>query len=164
MNPDVWQIPWRGRDIVVKDFWPRRPLVRATVGRVVTAREARAWRALGDHPAVPRFHGVIDAWAFAVEYRPGQRLSSQRGVGAGFLDALEAALAEMHARGVVHLDLKHRDNVLQADADGAPVLIDFGSALAFRPGSLLARLVLPPLAWIDRLALRKWRRKLGAGG
>jgi serine/threonine protein kinase len=67
----------------------------------------------------------------------------------------------MHARGVAHLDLRHRSNVLLA-ADGSPVLIDFGSAVCLRPGGLAARLVLPLLARVDRGALRKWRAKLAA--
>jgi serine/threonine protein kinase len=66
----------------------------------------------------------------------------------------------MHARGVAHLDLRHRSNVLLT-ADGTPVLIDFGSAVCLRPGGLAARLLLPLLARIDRGALGKWRAKLG---
>ncbi len=160
-NPDVWWLPSGEGGIVIKDFAPRPAWVRATVGRWVTARESRAWSALDGHPAVPRFLGGIDPLAFAVEYRPGRRLSSARGVGPDFLEQLEVALSEMHARGVVHLDLKHRDNILEADADGSPVLIDFGSALVFKRGGLGARWFLPWLARIDRSALRKWQRKLG---
>ena len=146
--------------MVVKDFAPRGALVRATLGRWITRREARAWRALDGHPAVPRFLGQIDALAFAVEYRPGQYLSRSLSVDAEFLPRLEAAVEGLHERGVVHLDLKHRDNVLEGE-DGRPILIDFGSALVFEPGGLLARLALPLLAAIDRLAIRKWRIKLG---
>ena len=46
--------------------------------------------------------------------------------------------------------------------DGHPVLIDFASALCFRPGSPLARLILPWLARIDRGALQKWEMRLAA--
>ncbi len=161
-NPDVLLVEQGGRRAVVKDFGPRAAWVRATLGRWVTAREARAWRALAGHRAVPAFLGVIDALAFAVEYRPGRRMSRKlrEELPPGFLGQLEEDVAEMHRRGVVHLDLRHRSNVLVDDA-GRPVLIDFGSALVFRPGGLLARLLLPALAWIDRRALAKWRSKLG---
>jgi hypothetical protein len=77
----------------------------------------------------------------------------------GFVDDLAGAIDGMHARGVAHLDLRHRSNVL-ADAAGRPVLIDFGSAVCLRPGGLVARLLLPLLAWIDRRALEKWRVRL----
>lgn len=160
-NPDVLLVEWDGHQAVVKDFAPRSWWVRNTVGRFLTAWESRAWRLLDGHPAVPRFLGPVDAHAFAVEYRPGVPMtrSSSAAIPPDFPERLEEALAEMHRRGVVHLDLSHRSNVL-ADAGGAPVLIDFGSAVACRPGGLVARLLLPSLARIDRRALAKWRGKL----
>ena len=164
-NPDVLLVPRvDGPPLVVKDYRPRPAWVRATLGRWVARREARAYRALEEHPAVPGFRGWIDALAFAVEYRPGRRMSRKLAgqVPADFADRLEAALAEMHRLGVAHLDLRHRSNVL-VDDQGAPVLIDFGSAFTFRPGSWLSRVLLPPLAWIDRRAVEKWRVRLGSG-
>jgi hypothetical protein len=161
-NPDVLLVERDGERLVVKDFAPRGPLVRALLGPRIAAREARAYQALEGHPAVPRFRGWIDSLAFAVEYRPGRRMSRRlaEALPAEFLPRLETALREMHARGVVHLDLRHRSNVLLGE-DGSPVLIDFGSALCFRPGGLAARALLPLLARVDLGALAKWRRKLG---
>lgn len=161
-NPDVLLVRRGGDAWVVKDFAPRGPLVRRWLGPWIHRREVRALRALADHPAVPRFRGWIDARAFAVAYRPGRRMSRRlRGrIPAGFVGRLEEAVAGMHRRGVAHLDLRHRSNVL-VDEAGEPVLIDFGSAVTFRPGGLGARLVLPWLARLDRRAVRKWRDRLG---
>jgi predicted Ser/Thr protein kinase len=161
-NPDVLLVEHGGERLVVKDFAPRGAIVRATLGRWIAAREARAYRALAGHAAVPRFRGWIDPLAFAVEYRPGRRLSRRLApeLPADFLPRLEAALHDLHARGVAHLDLRHRSNVMLGE-DGGPVLIDFGSAVCLRPGGLAARLLLPLLARVDRGALRKWRAKLG---
>ncbi len=152
------------RPFVVKDFAGRAPWLRATLGRWLVGRELRAYRALAGHPAVPRLLGRLDAYAFALEYRPGRRLSRQRAaeLPPDFLPRLAHAVAEMHARGVVHLDLRHRSNVL-ADAAGAPVLIDFASALCLRPGRWPDRLLLGWLAALDRRALAKWRAKLAPG-
>jgi tRNA A-37 threonylcarbamoyl transferase component Bud32 len=160
-NPDVLLVEYRGRPMVVKDFAPRGPWVRASLGRWITAREVRALRALAGHPAVPALLGGIDPLAFAVEYRPGTRMSRQLAgvVPPDFMARLTEALEEMHRRGVAHLDLRHRSNVL-ADATGRPVLIDFGSAVTFRPGGAAARWILPVLAWIDRRALEKWRVRI----
>jgi hypothetical protein len=154
----------QGERVVVKDFAPRGPLVRAWLGPRIAAREARAYQALDGQPAVPRFLGWIDPLAFAVEYRPGRRMSRRLATSlpAEFLPRLEVALREMHARGVAHLDLRHRSNLLLAE-DGSPVLIDFGSAVCFRPGGLAARLLLPLFARLDLGALAKWRRKLAPG-
>jgi hypothetical protein len=160
-NPDVLLVEVGGTRLVVKDFAPRGPWVGGTIGRWITAREVRALRVLDGLPAVPRFLGSIDALAFAVEYRPGQRVSRKLAgrVPPEFLERLETALHEMHRRGVAHLDLRHRSNVLVGE-DGDPVLIDYGSALIFRPGGLLARWLLPLLVRLDLTALEKWRIRL----
>lgn len=150
---------------VVKDFAGRAPWLRATLGRWLVARELRAYRALAGHPAVPRLLGQLDAHAFAIEHRPGRRLSRQRAaeLPPDFLPRLERAVAELHARGVAHLDLRHRSNVL-VDAAGAPVLIDFASAVCLRPGRWPDRLLLRWLARLDERALAKWRAKLAQAG
>jgi hypothetical protein len=162
-NPDVLRVAVAGVPLVVKDFAPRGPLVRATLGRWIARREQRAWRALAGHPAVPTYLGAIDGLAFAVAHRAGRPLSRSvaRETPPEFFARLAAAVDEMHARGVVHLDLRHQGNVLVGD-DGAPVLIDFGSALVLRPGSLGARVVRALLGWIDRSAVSKWRAYSGA--
>lgn len=158
-NPDVLLVSAREQPFVVKDFAPRPRWLRL-VGRVLAAWEVRAWRAVDGHPNVPRFLGRLDPLAFCLEYRPGTRLAG-RNVGelpASFLGELEAAILALHARGVVHLDLSHRSNVL-VDPAGSPILIDFGAAFAFQPGGAAARWLLPWLARIDLRALRKWQRK-----
>ena len=159
-NPDVLLVRHGGRPLVVKDFAGRGRRFLRVLGPWLCARELRAWRALDGHPAVPRLVGPIDRLAFAVEYRPGETLFSGRllPLPEGFLAALAAAVAEMHRRGVVHLDLRNRTNVLR-DAHGRPVLIDFGSALVLRPASFLGRQLLPWLAALDRRALAKWETK-----
>lgn len=158
-NPDVFLVSHEGREWVLKDYAPRSWWIRNTVGRVVTTLESRAWRALAGHPNVPRFVARVDAFALLVEYRPGRKVSGKRPVPPGFLAELERSIDELHRRGVVHLDLSHRSNVLVDDA-GRPVLIDFGSALTLRPGGLLAGCLMPWLTRADRRALAKWKRKL----
>jgi serine/threonine protein kinase len=149
------------RLVVVKDFGPRSGLVRRLLGPWITGREMRAYRLLAGVSAVPRLLGCLDELALVLEYRPGTLLSrSLRGkLPPGFMGELRDAVGAMHARGVVHLDLRHRSNVL-AGEDGRPVVIDFASALCFRPGGLAARLLLPWLARIDRGALRKWEQRI----
>ncbi len=160
-NADVFLVETDDGPAIVKDFAPRRAVVRTLLGRWLIRREVRAYRALSDHPAVPRLLGSIDALAFALEYRPGTRLSRALApsLGPGFVTELESAVRGLHARGVVHLDLRHRSNVLVA-RDGRPVLIDFASAVCFRPGGLGARLLLPWLARVDLRAYRKWEIRL----
>jgi len=161
-NPDVLHVRSGGLECVVKDFSARGPWTRRLAPWLI-GREQRAYQQLQGHPAVPRFLFRIDEFALALEFRPGQVLGPQLStwVPPGFIEELREAVREMHARGVVHLDLRHRSNAL-ADPDGHPVLIDFASALRFRPGSLSARLLLPLVAWVDLRAVEKWERQLAA--
>ncbi len=160
-NPNVYLVEYAGQKIVVKDFAPRGAWVRRWLGPWLLHRELRAYRALAGHFAVPALLGEIDALAFAVEYRPGRHISTRLygKVTPNFVDELTRAIDEMHARGVVHFDLRHRSNVL-AGEDGHPVLIDFASALCLNPHGLVARLFLPLFVWVDRSALKKWRARL----
>lgn len=158
-NPDVLLIELdEGRRVVVKDYRPRSRLVRSTFGRWVLGREARAYRRLAGVRGVPRLLGRVDELALAIEYRPGRYLTRSLAgrLPDGFVAELREIIEEMHARGVVHLDLRHRSNVL-ADGEGHPVLIDFASAVFARPEGVVARF----LSRIDAMALRKWGRKLG---
>lgn len=158
-NPDVWLVNGEHGTVVWKDFAARSSLVRWFWGPWSTRREVRAYRALGGHPAVPRFIAAIDRLSFAVAYRPGRPLSRRvrRHLRPEFFDELSADVQAMHDRGVVHLDLRHRSNIL-VDAEGRPILIDFGSALCLRPRSLFWW----ALAALDRRAVRKWRRRHAA--
>jgi predicted Ser/Thr protein kinase len=157
-SPDVLLVESdRGR-AVVKDFAPRARLVRATLGRRLVRREVAIYRALAGHAAVPRLFGRLDAYAFVVEHRDGTRFSRRRPwtFSPRFVQELREAIGGLHARGVVHLDLRHRSNV-RAAPDGRPVLIDFDSALCFGEGSLASRVLLPLLRRIDDRALAKWQ-------
>lgn len=160
-NPDVLLVQTQRGPVVVKDFAPRGWLVRRGLGPWLTSREIRAYRRLAGHPRVPRLLGRVDALAFAVEYRPGQRMSRRLAgaLPAGFADRLAAAVREMHARGVVHLDLRHRSNVL-VDAQGEPVLIDFASAIRVPTRGPFARLARAVLGRFDRVAVEKWRQRV----
>jgi hypothetical protein len=156
-DPDVLLVRAKGGVAVVKDFAPRRRWVRAVFGTRAISREVRALRSLADCPAVPNLLGQLDGLAFAVEHRGGPRLSRRRPwtFTASFTQDLRAAVREMHARGVVHLDLSHRSNV-RADMLGRVVLVDFASAVVFDPKGIGYRWLLPLLARLDERALRKW--------
>lgn len=161
-SPDVLLVESDVGAVVVKDFAPRRPWLARTWGRWLIRREARVYEALAGHPAVPRLLARLDPLALVLEHRAGARFSTRRPwtFSTEFGEQLQQAVAELHARGVVHVDLRHRSNV-RAGPDGRPVLIDFDSALVFRPGSLPARTLLPLFALADRYGLRKWRRLVG---
>lgn len=162
-NPDVLLCQSSdGECVVLKDFSPRPAWVRWSVGRWITRREVAAYRALEGVPEVPRIIGVVDALAFVLEYRPGEILTRSLigRIPECFVEDLTRAVAAMHRRGVVHLDLRHRSNIL-ADERGRPVILDLASAVRLRPGSWAHRLLMRRLAAFDERALEKWRDRLG---
>jgi len=160
-NPDVLLVETEAGPVVVKDFAPRGRFVRRLLAPRLLAREEAAYRCLEGVPAVPRLLGRLDAEALVFEYRPGVLLSrSLRGtLPDAFLGELSHTIEEMHRRGVVHLDLRHRSNVLAAP-DGRPVVLDFASALRFDTSTCWGRALVTLLGWVDRRALEKWRVRI----
>ena len=164
-NPDVLLVETGVGSVVVKDFAPRQRWIRRWLGPWLLRREARAYRRLSGVASVPRLLGRLDAAALVLEYRPGVFLSRSLAgeLPPGFLEELEEAIDEMHRRGVVHFDLRHRSNIL-AGRDGRPVLLDFASALCFDVSTSMGRFLVASTSWVDRLAMRKWRTRLGREG
>jgi hypothetical protein len=160
LRPDVLLAESGAGPVVVKDWSGQPRLLRRAFGRLLLRREARAHRRLAGLRQVPRLLGCLDAYALVLEYRAGTRIGSGRPwlFDARFAAALERALAEIHARGVIHLDLAHRGN-LGADAGGRPLVLDLGAALCVRQDAA-SRALQRALAVVDRRALRKWRRRL----
>lgn len=146
--------------VVVKDFaakpWPWRPL-----GRVQIAREAAAYRHLDGIAGVPRFLGRVDAHAIALERIEGERLAfaaDRFERGASYVAALRELVSRLHARGLVHNDLRGRENVL-VRADGTLVVVDLAGAVRLAPGGAAFRL----FAAADEAALLKWKALLAPG-
>lgn len=128
-----------GVDWTVKDFSSRRWWVRNGIGRFLLRRELRVLQRLhgiaGISPAAFR----IDAFAMATRYLPGRILAQVRPdeVTPAFFLQLEALVQSMHARRLVHLDIRGPKNLL-LQPDGTPGIIDFQSSLSTRwlPGFL----------------------------
>jgi hypothetical protein len=149
-----------GRRAVVKDFRPCPWFWRATYGRFLTGREVRAYERLRGVEGVPEFLGSVDAHAFAVLWVPGRDLGK---CPAGSLDPevferLAATVREMHARGVLHLDLRQRRNVLVEDAR-IPRVIDFSSGFTVDPRGFLGSRLLRWLGPVDRSGVLKYKRR-----
>ena len=144
--------------MIVKDFargvWWLRWL-----GALQVAREASAYRKLEGVKGVPHFVGRIDRLALAIERIEGERLAFLRHseeAGVRHLAALRKIVDAIHAKGVVHNDLRGRENVLLAK-DGTLAVIDFAAALHLAPGGLLHRLLFRRLATTDEAAFLKWK-------
>jgi hypothetical protein len=150
--------------LVVKDFGRKAAWVRL-IGRLQISRECRAYRWLGPMQGLPRLVGRIDEHALALERIEGDELAfvpRRRETGAATHAKLRGIVERMHDAGLVHLDLRGKDNVLMGP-DGQLFILDLAGAVWFRPGGWAHRLLFRLFQTTDKAALLKWKRILGAG-
>lgn len=158
-NADVRRVECAGKHWVVKDFKVCPGWIRHTVGRWFIRRELDALERLQGLPGIAEYPVRVDSFALAYLFIEGRALNEfpPGQPSADFFLALESAVKAMHARGIAHLDLRNRGNVL-VDSSQHPVLIDFQSYLPL-PGWI------PPLArFMEKIDLsgvyKAWEKSL----
>ena len=153
-----WTLTRDGISLLVKDVRYSAAAFRYTLGRILLRREANAYRRLDGLPFVPRYFGRLDADAIVLEKVDAPPLTRFGGedLDPEFYDRLEACVAGIHDRGVVHLDLRHRSNILVAPG-GRPMIIDFASALCLGTGRFARKVLLPLFGEIDFSGVLKYR-------
>lgn len=147
--------------VVVKDYSGKSPW-RRLLGRCQIAREHRAYRLAGTTDGLPRMIGCVDAHALALERVEGTLLwhhDSRFRDAERHLTRLSGLIRHLHARGVVHLDLRGKSNLLVRPG-GDLVIVDLAAAVCFRPGGLLHRLLFRWFRLVDEIALIKWKARL----
>jgi serine/threonine protein kinase len=158
----VLELPEGG--VVIKDYGSKPWWTRVWAWWQI-ARECRAYAFAGPQPFLPRLLGRVDALALALERIPGKQLADVHGAYANkgaLLSSLRAAIDALHARGIVHLDLRGRENVM-VTPEGRIFLLDLGGAVWLRPGGLLHRWLFPWLVTADEAAWIKWKEMLAPG-
>lgn len=147
---------------MLKDFSAKGRLTR-WLGRFLVSRESAAYRALSGVEGVPRFLGRVDPWSFAIEFVEGERLADAAIPNAReTLARLRALLDALHRRGVVHNDLRSRENLL-VDRSGRLFVVDFAGALRLEPGGWPYRRLFPTLKAADDAAYLRWKERLAPG-
>ncbi len=156
----TWQVEVDGRSLVIKDVRNCHPLFRFTIGRWLIRREAGIYRRLAGLDFVPQCFGRLDRDALVLEYLPAPSLTHcpEHRLAPEFFPRLAAQIGELHGRGIVHLDLRHRSNILVA-ADGSPRLIDFQSSIDLRRHAWIRWLFARQLIQVDLAGLLKWRMR-----
>jgi predicted Ser/Thr protein kinase len=117
-------------------------------------REQRILRALAGVEGVPQLLDPIDRDAFAVAVLPGEPLTREafEAHPSALAEGLRRILRAMHARGVYHLDLRQRQNIL---VEGETVsIVDFGAA--WMPSWASRWLLAGIFRWVDRQAVLKY--------
>jgi len=159
-RPDVRLLERDGKKWVAKDYRACTPLYRITVGAWNLRRERGALERLRDVDGVPHVEARAGRWILVISHFPGRDIgkTDREQTGAAFFDEFARIVREIHARGVVHLDLRQRRNIL-VQPDGRPAVIDFGAGLCLRPGGRLLRM----LARIDESGVLKYKRRARPG-
>jgi len=158
-RPDLRLIEWRGERLVAKDWRAASPLMRPHARRCL-AREWRALEALAGLPGVPRALVRLPD-AIVVSHVDGEPIAHRRLPRArreAFFAALSVCVEQIHARGVVHLDLRQRRNIL-CGADGQPRVLDFEAALVLDATRAWGRFALFWGRKVDRLAILKHKAR-----
>lgn len=154
-NAVVKRVTAQGKEWTVKDFSSRPWWVRTFVGPWLIGRELKILSRLRGIDGIASESFRIDRQALAVRYVEGVNLhrANPADVTVDYLERLEALVKSMHARDVVHLDLRGQGNVV-IRPDGTPGIIDFQSGLATtRMPGFLRRL----LEALDRSGvLKRW--------
>ena len=125
------------------------------LGRMLAARERWFMERLRGVEGVPaglgpvRTAGRVMPNAVARTFVAGHALAADERVAAEFFPRLTAILAEVHGRGIAHVDLHKRENIL-VDEAGRPHLIDFQISWGLPAGRLAAAVGRPLLAVLQR--------------
>jgi RIO-like serine/threonine protein kinase len=158
-KPDLNQVEVEGRSLMVKDVRRKHFFLRWTLGLWLIHKEWKIYSRLTGIKGIPQPVERVDRFAFAMEFIPGRPIAREEPLPSSFFSDLEQVLGEVHARGVVHLDLRHKGNVLLSER-GEPFLIDFNSSFAFKEKGFLRRYLFPLLRWVDYGGLLKLKKRI----
>lgn len=129
-NADIYLYYHQNQGWIVKDFSPCKPIIYKTWGRLLISREYHALSKLSGIKGIPSNPILLNNYALSYQYLTGQTLRkiAPEQISNSFFYLLEDLVQQIHNRGIVHLDIRHRGNVL-ITTEGLPALIDFQSSL-----------------------------------
>jgi serine/threonine protein kinase len=158
-KPDLNRAEVEGRTLMVKDVRRKNIFSRWTLGLWLIHKEWKIYFRLKGIAGVPQTIERIDRFAFAMEFIPGRPVQRGETLQPSFFSQLEQVLREIHRRGVVHLDLRHKGNILISEK-GEPFLIDFNSSFSFKEKGFFRRFLFPILRWVDYGGLLKLKQRV----
>jgi len=158
-KPDLCRVEVRDQTLMVKDVRQKNFFLRWTLGIWLIHKEWKIYSRLAGVKGIPKAVERIDRFALAMEFVPGRPIERGETLPPSFFSDLERLLNEVHSRGVVHLDLRHKGNILLSEK-GEPFLIDFNSSFSFKEKAFLGRFLFPILRWVDYGGLLKLKERV----
>ena len=96
--------------------------------------EARVYQQLQNLEGTPACYGLIDNQYLALEFINGEPIRNKRPINnEHYFESLFKLIENMHKKGVAHMDLKKKDNLLVTHHD-EPCALDFGAAIIRKEG------------------------------
>jgi RIO-like serine/threonine protein kinase len=157
-KPDLNRVKVGERILMVKDVHPRSFFFRWTLGLWLIHKEWKIYSLLAGIQGIPKAVERIDRFAFAMEFVPGRPIGRGEALPPSFFSDLERVIREIHSRGVVHMDLRHKGNILLSE-NGEPYLIDFNSSFSFKDKGFLRHFLFPILRWVDYGGMLKLKER-----
>jgi len=158
-KPDLRKVKEGDRVWIVKDVGERNLFFRWTLGLWLIHKEWKIYSRLVGIKGIPQVANRIDRFAFVMEFVPGRVIHRGQSLPFSFFPELERILTEIHSRGVAHLDLRHKGNILVSEK-GEPFLIDFNSAFWFKKDGLFCRYLFPLLKRVDYGGFLKLKQRV----
>lgn len=155
---DLLLVQTDGGKAVLKDFSRKMFLIRI-IGRIQIRREEMAYRALQHVAGIPRFYKKPDPYSIVIEYVDGTRLTHYKGSVpfSQLVRELKEIIESIHEAGVIHNDIRGRENIVVRKDDDKLMLLDFAGAMIFTPGSMLHMLFFNAFQKVDEAAYLKWK-------
>jgi serine/threonine protein kinase len=157
-KPNLNQVKLGDHLLMVKDVMGKHFLFRWTLGLWLIHKEWKIYSRLEGIQGIPKIMGRIDRFAFAMEFVQGRPIQRGEDLPPSFFYDLDRLLKDIHSRGVVHMDLRHKGNILISEK-GEPFLIDFNSSFSFKDKGLFRRFLFPILRWVDYGGLLKLKQR-----
>ncbi|MBE9548005.1 MAG: hypothetical protein IMF09_01260 [Proteobacteria bacterium] len=121
-----------GNCCVVKAAMGRAAVYKARLATL--RREYQAYLLMQGIENIPECYGFLQQQYMVIEYIPGSpyRHASWQDRDLWFAQ-FKQTIEDFHKRGVAHGDLKSKSNIIVTE-DQKPCVIDFGTAIIYRPG------------------------------
>jgi len=158
LKPDILIVEDKEQFLVAKDFRGKAWMARYLWGPLNIGYEKFLLNKLAGVAKIPQVIGLEDYNCLLISCIEGDEIKKRSHLLAeDFFDQLLNIADELHTRGVLHLDLGHKSNIM-VDQNGDPAIIDFNASLYLPPNSLFRPLI-RLLAKIDRYSILRLKVK-----
>jgi len=158
MKPDIFIVEREQQFLVAKDFRNKGWTARYIWGTLNIMYEKFLLNKLKSVSQIPKIIGLEDYNCLLISYIDGNEIKKCRHLlSENFFSQLLQIADNLHSKGVLHLDLGHKSNIM-VDRDGNPAIIDFNASLYLPPNAFFRPLI-NLLAKIDKYSILRLKVK-----